>query len=64
MILWKLNGINAASSVIMRIEVEMARVLRTKNKKADSDCGLRHHYSKIYIGFCFCAICQKFWLSL
>ena len=29
---------------IMKIEVEMARKERTKNKMADNDCGLRHHY--------------------
>ena len=28
----------------MKIEVEMTRKQRTKNKMADSDCGLRHHY--------------------
>ena len=43
MILWILDRINAASSAIMKIEVEMTRKQRTK-KMADSDCGLRHHY--------------------
>ena len=28
----------------MKIEVAMTRKQRTKNKMADSDCGLRHHY--------------------
>ena len=34
----------AHASAIMKIEVEMTRKQRTKNKMADSDCGLRHHY--------------------
>ena len=48
MILWILDWINAASSVIMKIEVEITRKQGTKNKMADSDCGLRHHYLLIF----------------
>ena len=33
-----------ACSAIMKIEVEMTRKQRAKNKMADSDCGLRHNY--------------------
>ena len=44
MLLWILDIINAACSAIMKIEVQMTRKQRTKNKMADSDCGLRHHY--------------------
>ena len=44
MIVWILDWINAASSAIMKIEVEMTHTKRTKNKMADSDCGLRHNY--------------------
>ena len=44
MILWILDKINAASSAIMKIKDEMTCKQQTKNKMADSDCGLRHHY--------------------
>ena len=51
------------------MEVEMIRKQRTKNKMADSDCDLRHHYLlNLPIAkceyFCLCVICQKCWLSL
>ena len=51
----------------MKIEVEMTRKKRTKNKMADSDCGLRHHYllnlpirSKMCIVFACMQYVKKF----
>ena len=71
MILWILDKINAASSAIMKIKDEMTCKQQTKNKMADSDCGLRHHYLfnlRLPIAKCvqfsFMCDCQNFCLAL
>ena len=39
----------------------MTRKQRTKNKKADSDCGLRHHYLlNLPIAKCVVFVCMRF----
>ena len=48
----------------MNIKVEMTRKQRTKNKMADSDCGLRHNYLLNLpicdIKMCIVLVCMRY----